>query len=162
MARSVDPPWWWKPWLAPYYRVIEWWERPRPVKLAWEAEHVSDDDREHLSRLIHGELDLCGCGNPEDAYNLIRDILALAPFYDHPQKVRDLIGNAGAHHIVLSLLNHARLIEHGGGIGGSWITPKGKHYLGLMQRYEYDDLDEAGLPHEGGDCPPQCPHRLTA
>lgn len=112
-------------------------------------------ERQHLEGLFSGELKLCGCGNPEDAYALIRDLLDLAPFHRHPQRVRDLIGNDGAYHIVLSVLDEARLIEHGGGIGGAWITPKGERYRELMHRYEYSDLDD-GPPHDGGDCPEGC------
>jgi hypothetical protein len=116
-------------------------------------------DLEHLHKLVHYDLNLCGCGNPEDAYVLIRDLLGLAPFYDHPQQVRDRIGgDEGAQHIVLSLMDHTGLIEHGSSIGGSWITPKGEHFLGLMRRHGYDDVEQAELPHDGADCPTDCPH----
>jgi hypothetical protein len=31
--RSIDPPFWWKPWLIPWFAFREWRERARPVKL---------------------------------------------------------------------------------------------------------------------------------
>lgn len=124
------------------------------------------DDLRHLYRLFYGDIGMCGCGNPEDAYGLVRDILNLAPFYEHPEKVLDLISNDGAYHLVLSMLSNAKLIEHGGGIGGSWLTEKGKHYRELIRRYEWDDIEEddngritpVGYPHDGKDCPPSCRH----
>lgn len=30
--RGIDPPWWWKPWLPPWFALREWWYRERPVK----------------------------------------------------------------------------------------------------------------------------------
>lgn len=118
------------------------------------------DDRRHLSRLFFRDLKLCGCGNPEDAYELVRKVLDLAPLYEHPQKARDLVGDSGAYHIVLSVLDSAGLMEHGGGIGGAWLTDKGTHYRELMHRYEYDDIEEIGLPHDGAPgCPADCRHR---
>jgi hypothetical protein len=28
----ATPPWWWKPWLTPWFAAQTWWYRPRPVK----------------------------------------------------------------------------------------------------------------------------------
>jgi len=126
------------------------------------AEKV-EEDLSHLYQLFCADLDMCACGNPEDGYALVRDLLALAPFYDHPAEVRDLIGgHDGAYHLVLSLLDHAGLTEHGSSIGGSWITKKGTHYLDLMRRYEYEDMDQAGYPHDGKGCPDDCPHAVAS
>jgi len=30
---GTDPPWWWKPWLRPWFTVQDWWQRARPVKV---------------------------------------------------------------------------------------------------------------------------------
>ena len=124
-----------------------------------------DDERCHLYALFCGSNDLgfCGCGCPEEAYTLVRDILGLAPFFDHYEAVRDLIGER-AYYFVLYAIDQAGLIEHGGGIGGSWLTEKGKHYLPLMRRYGWDEIAESGFPHSSGDgslddeCGPGCPH----
>lgn len=126
-------------------------------------------DLQHLYKLFYDDLGICGCGNPEYAYALVRDLLALAPFHQHPGKIRERIGgpepDPGTSHLVLSMLTTAGLIEHGGGIGGSWLTPKGTRYLELMKRHEWDDLDDTdgyggsvGYPHDGKDCPPACRH----
>jgi len=81
-----------------------------------------------LHHLFMDEIDICGCGQPEQAVELVRQILNLAPLYNNEnwKKAEQLIGSAGAFHIVLSVLDNARLMEHGGGIGGSWLTEKGE------------------------------------
>jgi hypothetical protein len=30
--RGTGPPWYWKPWLAPWFAAAAWWHRDRPVK----------------------------------------------------------------------------------------------------------------------------------
>jgi hypothetical protein len=141
--------------LQPYYPD----EEPEPGGGA-----VSADRREHilnhLYKLFYGDLDLCGCGRPADAYELIRDIISLAPFFENERwrLVESLIGNAGAHHIVLSALENADLIEHGSSISGSWLTPKGKWCQAVMRGVEFEDIDgiSAGYPHDGGECTIAC------
>lgn len=132
-------------------------------------EQTALDERQHLNRLwtSRDQLGLCGCGNPEDAYDLIRGLLALAPFYDHHKEIQELLGpvpeHSAMHWIVVCVLDNAGLIEHGGGIGGAWLTKKGTHYLTLMQRHEYGDFEEAGSPHDGKDCQAaKCSHWLVS
>lgn len=115
------------------------------------------DEIQHLNNLLYDRdgLRFCGCGNPDDAYNLVRDLLSLAPFFDHRAEVRERIGGGpGVEDMVLYALDGAGLIEHGTGIGGSWLTAKGRHYLTLMRRYEYEDVDAEGigLAHDGEPC----------
>ena len=31
MRAHADPPWWWRPWLRPWYAWRAWWYRERPV-----------------------------------------------------------------------------------------------------------------------------------
>lgn len=118
-------------------------------------------ERQHLYALFAGSegLGFCGCGCPDDAYAFIRDMLALAPFYEHRAAVQELTGEK-AHYFVLYALDRAGLLEHGSNIRGSWLTAKGTHYLALMRRWEWDDFAAAGFPHhdDDGDCGPGCPH----
>lgn len=118
--------------------------------------------RQHLYKILHEDLPLCGCGNPEDAYTLVRELLALAPFYDREHgEVAALIGSSGAYQIVLGALTEADLIEHGGAMGGSWLTTKGQWCLtALRGEGDLEELREAGdfggLPHHGEDCTDSC------
>lgn len=124
---------------------------------------VRDDEweREHLYVLYYSNADglgLCGCGSPEAAYDLIRDLLNLAPLYqgDGWRKAEQLIGTDGAVHIVLGQLDRVGLIEHGGVITGSWLTDKGRYVRYLIGRHDWDDVDMVGFPHDGQDCDASC------
>ncbi|MGW2861931.1 hypothetical protein [Streptomyces sp. NPDC001205] len=121
---------------------------------------MSEAVLDHVYKLLYGDLGLCGCGTPGDAYALVQQLLDLTPYYDHPAAVEELIGQPGAYHIVLSALTNAELIEHGGAIGGSWLTPKGKWYQAAMRGVEFDDLysDAAnvGIPHADEECTDAC------
>jgi hypothetical protein len=104
-------------------------------------------------------LGLCGCGNPEAAYDLIRDLLSLAPFYEDSRwkTAEALTGNIpGAHHIVLGAMDRAGLIEHGSSQNGAWLTDKGTWCLAAMRTAEFDDLDQHGYPHDGEACTDAC------
>jgi hypothetical protein len=133
-------------------------------------ERDAEWERQHLHALFSDEIPGCGCCWPADAYNLVRDLLNLAPFYgaEPKAKVAELIGTDGAVHIVLAAMQDADLIDHGTSSMSSWITDKGKYARLLMARHEWDDSDrdacdgvcEAGLPHytDGGDgeCAEDC------
>ncbi|MEU0656144.1 hypothetical protein ABZ485_28400 [Streptomyces albogriseolus] len=120
---------------------------------------MRDNVLQHINGLFYIELRLCGCGSPEESFDLVRKLLALAPFYRGPE-VRDevaaLCGNEPARHMILSMLTGADLLEHGGGIDGSWMTGKGEWYLrALTSITDWDEID-VGLPHDGGDCTDAC------
>ena len=92
-----------------------------------------------------GLLHLCGCGVPEDAYNFCREALECFDrrgCHDHPP-TRDWINaedalarlvQARPHdtaHVLAHLLNHFNLLEHGGGVGGSWLTEDGQRIIDM-------------------------------
>lgn len=100
-------------------------------------------------------LHLCGCGVPEDAYNLCRDILSCFDrrgCHDNPPKrewiqAEDAIAKIVKErpdetaHVLAHLLTHLRLIEHGGTVGGSWLTEDGERIVDLGAMTE-EALDE--------------------
>ncbi|MFE9855581.1 hypothetical protein [Streptomyces sp. NPDC005780] len=113
---------------------------------------------EHLNLIVYVDLGLCGCGNPDDAYNLVRDLLALCPLYEDQRwhQAETLTGGGAVHHIVMSTLDTAGLIEHGSTINGSWLTPKGAWFLNAARIVPFGDIDDAGLPHDGDTCTEEC------
>ena len=83
----------------------------------------------------HALLHLCGCGQPEVAFNFCRDVLMAfdrrdksKPWVNAENVVRDLVAARPdeAAHVLSHMLNHLRLLEHGGNVGGSWPTPDGE------------------------------------
>jgi len=111
---------------------------------------------QHVNGLFYTDLGLCGCGDPYAAFDLVRDLLRLAPYFEHRTEVVALIGDGPAAHIILSSLDHADLLEHGGSIHGSWLTDKGEWYLKALNTVKvWDDID-VGLPHDGNACTDSC------
>lgn len=93
----------------------------------------------------YGLLKLCGCGCPEDAYNFCRDTLACFDrrgCHDEPP-TRDWINAEDslkelvlkrpddAAHVLAHLLTHLDLLEHGGTVGGSWLTDNGARIVDM-------------------------------
>lgn len=124
---------------------------------------IDENVLEHLNYVFYSDLKLCGCGDPASAWQLIHGLLKLAPFYEDQRwkQARELIGSDGAKHIVLSAMTDADLLEHGGSIGGSWATDKGRWVLwAIDEAGGPEDLDtrvdEVGYPHEGQGCSDTC------
>ena len=95
-------------------------------------------------------LKLCGCGNPEEAYSFCYGILKLCDRRDRSAKwidaqgaVKELIRREPeiAAHTFLHLLTNLDLLEHGGSVGGSWLTTDGEKIVdsGPAADDEFDD-----------------------
>ncbi len=82
-----------------------------------------------LHHLFFDELKICGCGVPESVGMLIRDILAALPPWEYEGELKKLLPTDGLCYLVLGILTDAELIEHGGNIIGSWLTPRGEDVL---------------------------------
>ena len=113
--------------------------------------------RHELFHFFSDEMNWCGCGMPENSAILIRDILRLLPLYDHHEEFKELIQPEAAAYIILYQMDAANLIEHGGTVGGAWITPFGQSVLELLNGIRTEkDWGEVFL--NGSDPPPEsCP-----
>lgn len=127
---------------------------------------VSPDDLAHLHRVFYGDLHLCGCGQAGQAWTLLHRLLALfATPGDYGQRqaaLRTLVGSDGATHMILSMLDEARLTDHGGSALGSWLTTKGRWVLAALTVLDGVAIDDVfdelfiGFPHDGGPCGEGC------
>lgn len=98
--------------------------------------------REH--ELIN-ELGICGCGNPEEAYEAVHDMLKRAVDPERfDNKDKWLIPECEYDCYIAFMcytLNDKEFMEHGSSIYGSFLTSKGKLLLNAMnefEKYEYD------------------------
>jgi hypothetical protein len=100
--------------------------------------HYSNEHQAAHFDLLH----LCGCGRPEDAFNFCRDVLSafdrrgvegLDGWINAEGAVRAIIVARPdeAAHVISHLLTHLDLLEHGGSVGGSWLTDDGARIVDL-------------------------------
>lgn len=99
-------------------------------------------------------LGMCGCGSPEEAYNFCRDVLLC---FDRRANMADrtkewIMAEAAveaiikerpdqAAHVLAHLLSERKMLEHGGSVGGSWLTKWGEQLVdaGPMTEDELSD-----------------------
>lgn len=93
-------------------------------------------------------LDLCGCGRPEDTWEVIRRVLhaRLIAFSDHMSYddicavYNDSLGldfknnkiDSGIVCFILYILDSKGFTQHGSSIYGCWLTELGKMYLAML------------------------------
>lgn len=103
----------------------------------------------------------CGCGMPEAACASLQRLLSLHPLYEHRKEFEALIPDDGVQYLLLYTLDHFDLTEHGGNVGGAWLTDKGKQVLEALNveaAGEFDSLVESCCIHGysilgNEDCP---------
>lgn len=82
---------------------------------------------------------LCGCGSPEVA-ELLYEVLSWCAI-DHKDDGRNIppFNKNGCycsvgHELAAKVLDKARLIDHGSGIGWPWVTDKGRQLLAWIDK----------------------------
>jgi hypothetical protein len=98
------------------------------------------------------ELDFfCGCGDPEAAARALLAILDLHPLYGHHKDFWEgLFGHdGGMGYLVLYFIDSLGLTEHGGSIGGAWLTAKGEALRDALRREQQLDDFESLWPDMG-------------
>jgi hypothetical protein len=94
---------------------------------------------------VRDQLPICGCGDPEESWEYLRDLMTLMEDGPNWEAVRDFLPAGDAvQQLMLGILDKADLAEHGGQIFGSWLTGKGKRLLHIMRKVTYDDLGYVG------------------
>ena len=115
-----------------------------------------------VQRFYYETLKWCGCGNPDEALGFMRDLMALMKArsdentggFDEPYaesawakrtaEIDAMLGDGMLGLSYLYMLDSHDLTEHGGSVGGSWLTQEGERVLAMLQSV---DLDAA--MHEG-------------
>lgn len=101
-----------------------------------------------FKEFIYEDLDLCGCGSPECTYKILQLVLQahklsheLENGYEAKKQILnnicgiDMNENSnylGLIQFVEYILDSYEFMEHGSGIGGAWLTEKGKIFLEVL------------------------------
>lgn len=113
----------------------------------WYEEYLIDPLMDFFSFEI---MKMCGCGNPECTYELIRKILTIRSEWINENLSYEEVINRykndlglektndnhyGALQFILYILDARQIVEHGGSIGGCWLTDLGKMYLTVLNAW---------------------------
>lgn len=80
--------------------------------------------------MIIENLKLCGCGDPEKTYTILKETLEIFDNNNWEEKCKkqkaweEKYGDLAF--LTLYFLNSFDLLEHGGSVGGSWLSQEGK------------------------------------
>ena len=90
------------------------------------------------------ELGICGCGIPDRTYEAVYEMLFKAKGGGDICPTNDPYVYFMAYR-----LTEMELMEHGGAVGYSWLTPKGKKMLEALECLKKHDFELSLM--EGGD-----------
>jgi hypothetical protein len=83
----------------------------------------------------------CGCGEPDEAAKALLRLLRLHPLFDNREAFEAWLPDVGLQNLVLYSLDRKELTEHGGSVGGGWLTPLGEQVLSALAAEEADGFE---------------------
>jgi hypothetical protein len=83
----------------------------------------------------------CGCGSPESAAGALLRLLRLHPLYEHRKEFEEWISDVGVEGLLLYALDRDDLTEHGGAVGGAWLTTQGEDLRAALECEEGDGFE---------------------
>ena len=110
-----------------------------------------------LDYYMYEELDLCECGNPEFTYETIRKYLHIREdFHTYNIHYEDVLQRYkndlhidtndsvqyGILQFMMYVLDWKGFTEHGGSIGGCWLTDKGRRLLAVLDAWNAVNSNE--------------------
>lgn len=94
---------------------------------------------------IRGDLGICGCGSPSEAYEAVHKLLLALQKSSKPSRDwgdwHDLIDNNPYALILAYLLDNEEYIEHGTSIRHPWLTAKGIKLIEALNTLQMEDYD---------------------
>jgi hypothetical protein len=83
----------------------------------------------------------CGCGQPEAAAAALLRLLRLHPLHSNREAFEQWISDDGIEMLLLYTLDAWKLTEHGGSVGGAWLTEEGKKIRDALAAEEADEFE---------------------
>jgi hypothetical protein len=113
---------------------------------------MNEADRQFAYTVIN-DLPMCGCGDPQAALGrvlrVLDALLASDPARQHPWYKQLGLDDDAVRYLILGALDTAGLIDHGTSIDYPFLTDKGRRFLDVMDRGDYDEIDAGGYgPHD--------------
>ena len=100
-------------------------------------------DRRSILSEIRGDLGICGCGSPSEAYEAVHKLLLALQKSSKPSRDwgdwHDLIDNNPYALILAYLLDNEEYIEHGTSIRHPWLTDKGLKLIDALNTLQRED-----------------------
>ena len=111
---------------------------------------MKESRRDMFKQIYHNDLGICGCGLPVQVAELVSNILTCQEqLYTENKSVsqvnyemRVLFKNVGVEvlkDLILHMFSNAGIVDHGVGIGSSYMTNKGKSLIELIREFK-DEL----------------------
>ncbi|MGR9130754.1 hypothetical protein ACU8NX_18560 [Rhizobium leguminosarum] len=84
------------------------------------------------------QLGFCGCGSPEEVHKFVCDCLGAfdrekqePEWHDAIELIKETVTNdpENAAYFIAYVLDTLNLTEHGGTVGGAWLSDRGKQFL---------------------------------
>lgn len=98
-----------------------------------EYPYLDENGVSHRSKKRYLQIEVlgfCGCGDPDSAMLLVRDILKLIKEEkEYSEEITKALPTDGVYYFVLYMLCDRGLIEHGSIVCRSWLTDKGEEVL---------------------------------
>ena len=107
---------------------------------------------------MYEELNLCGCGIPEDTYEIIRRYLHIREDWRTDKIEYNYVLErykmdlhiddndslqAGLLQFMMYVLDHKGFTEHGSSIGGCWLADKGRRLLTVLDAWHDSENNES-------------------
>jgi hypothetical protein len=100
--------------------------------------------------MYYGQLKFCGCGEPKHVHAFTIECLKTFDI-EHPRPVGAIDAIAAlvtadpeaAAYFIAYTLDQLCLTEHGGSVGGAWLTDRGKQFVEIGPRVENDDANSS-------------------
>jgi hypothetical protein len=82
----------------------------------------------------------CGCGQPDAAWNAVLTELKRCHHNHLAESLSEHIypPETGEWYVMAYVLEHCDLTEHGGSVGGSWLTPDGQDAMDFLEKHGVD------------------------
>jgi hypothetical protein len=101
------------------------------------GEFIGPEGNSHETKaeaMYYGQLGGCGCGSPQCVHKFIIDILSKqnpkTKMLDYELITSHIEDNHDeAYQFIMHMLGEKHLVEHGGSVYGSWLTPRGEQFV---------------------------------
>ena len=107
--------------------------------------YIDRDGISHKSKkdFLGDYLGFCGCGNPDAAMKLLRDVLRLLKEQKwYSEDIKALLPSEGLNYLVLYMLDDKGFTEHGTSVNCSWLTDRGEELLRDLEWCLENEKDE--------------------